>query len=343
MFIKLKIKTIVSLFLISAFCLSLLLPITSNAANSAASSVTVSLASSLPVVIDPGFGQPPASFNPLTATSEELHQYGFPPKPFDVKDAVYWEYAMEHAKYWVKPIQIPSLARYGFEGQIFTGVGTPYNGWAGYVVRSQDNSNMQFYGSSAYWNQPSYANGLNGEPTWTAFWTGIGGGSTANGTTGDIIQAGATSDATAYGGSEPYEFWVQNYYPNGPGAMYEAAPALKAGDWVETFVDYNGNGTSLAFLEDVSTDQYTQFNFNTPYYDGSSQESVNEEASYSNWGSVQFIDSDYYTYQSGGFPFANINYWRYIIGEMPPGITWSVPTYPPGSNSFTVNSTYSNP
>lgn len=66
----------------------------------------------LPAVIDQ-INEPPANFNPLKATSQELEKYGFPKKPTDVKALQEWENAMEHAKYYVKPEQKASTAVHG--------------------------------------------------------------------------------------------------------------------------------------------------------------------------------------------------------------------------------------
>jgi hypothetical protein len=322
---KLTLKKIVGLSLVLTICLSLLvLPLTGNAASIG---TRVSLASTLPVVINPDtvFEQPPANFNPLTATPEELQKYGFPAKPTNVKDAVNWEYAMEHAKQYVKPIQEPSLFRYGYLGDYFNGGTAGTLSWAGYVAPSVNNGNELYTETSAYWTQPSYVNN-----TWAGFWTGLGG---ANNTT-TIVQAGATSDANTYGGSSPYEFWMEDH-PNG--AIYEAAPVLNAGNEVYVYVEYIGNQQSNVFFENVTTQKYTSVPLTTLYYDGSSVDYVNEETNYSNWGSVNFSNCDYALSNGTNGPFTNLNYYRYISGA--PGYTWAIPAYPPTSNgSFTINS-----
>ncbi len=77
--------------------------------------------------------EPPANFNPLTATSAELSKYGFPEKPTSETELKAWEDAMAHAKYYVKPDQKPSTAVHGL-------FATDYSvNWAGYVVSYANN------------------------------------------------------------------------------------------------------------------------------------------------------------------------------------------------------------
>lgn len=50
--------------------------------------------------------KPPADFDLLKASPEELQKYHFPPKPNDEKALAGWTYAMEHAKHYVDPVII---------------------------------------------------------------------------------------------------------------------------------------------------------------------------------------------------------------------------------------------
>src|SRR5277367_2456800 len=52
---------------------------------------------------------PPKSFNPLTASDQDLEYYGFPPKPNEIaapKAFASWQKAMTASKIRVKPVQI---------------------------------------------------------------------------------------------------------------------------------------------------------------------------------------------------------------------------------------------
>jgi hypothetical protein len=308
-----SIKKIFRLFLVLAACLSLLgLPLTSNAASSTVPSIASSLPVVNPVITLP---QPPANFNPLTATPGDLQKYGFPAKPTDANALAGWEDAMKHAKQYVKPIQVPSLYRYTYIGDLYT------NLWAGYEAYSTHNSNEYYYGANACWYQPSWV--TSGD--WTAFWTGMGDG-------GYIFQAGATSGAQWYGGPSPYCFWVEDY-PNGP--VYEAAPALNPGNSVFVQVNYNGANVGYVWLENETTGQYTYItNFNVPYYSGYYVEWINEEANYSNWGPVNFWNCGYSDVLNGSDTyFGSLNLYRIINNKSGGEIVPTLPT----STSFTLN------
>jgi hypothetical protein len=323
MFKKLKIKTVASLFLALAVCLSLLLPLASNAGTVGTGP---SLASSLPVVVNNVIPQPPASFDPLTATPGDLQKYGFPAKPTNAEDLAAWDNVMKHAKQYVKPIQIPSLNRFGLVETWYNWVPETATPWAGYDVESGYNNTATFYSACADWYQPSYVG-----THWTAFWAGMGGEVPNN----DLIQAGACSGAEYYGGTAPYEFFVEDY-PNG--SIYEAAPALNAGDDVNVQVWYDGNSTGFVFLENETTNQYTEFDFNAPYFSGASAEWVNEETAESKWGSVNFWGCGDSTVLDGSCSlFTRQNYCRIVDGSNTGSFTWAAPSQTPGNSaSFTV-------
>jgi hypothetical protein len=112
--------------------------------------------------------QPPPDFNPLTATAQELQKYGFPRKPTDEEGAKRWEDMQEHAKYYVKPEQIPSTYVHGLVGTYNSEI------WAGYVVRGVDNkiggTAPKYYQASAQWTQPAYTG-----TAVASFWVGMDG------------------------------------------------------------------------------------------------------------------------------------------------------------------------
>lgn len=134
-------------------------------------------------------------------------------------------------------------------------------------------------------------------------------------------------------GVPPYCFWVQDY-PIGP--TYEAAPALKAGDNVFVEVDYLGNSLATAFLENETTGQYTTVPFNAPYFSKYYVEWVSEQSSYSNWGPVNFWGCGYSSALNGSCVYFNsLNLHPVIFNG--PGNGSVVPTQPPGTGSFTLN------
>ena len=230
-----------------------------------------------PVVAAPT--APPAGFNPLTASGSDLEKYGFPQRPTDPNALASWTKAMESAKHYVAPVQIPSTFAHG-----------DYTNWAGYEVDGSNNNNDTFYYTSSNWVQPAYSG--TSDPS---FWVGQGG---INGE--PLTQAGADSNASSVGGSTQYEFWVEDWPLN---TVWEASPVLYKNDEVYVNVTYKGS-TSTAFLDNESTGYYTSVNFSTPYYWGGSADYINEavNSTYNNWSSWNST-----TFTSGTLEWDNTN------------------------------------
>jgi hypothetical protein len=114
--------------------------------------------------------------------------------------------------------------------------------------------------------------------------------------------------------------------------VYEAAPALNAGNDVFVQINYAGSSIGYVWLENETTGQYTYItNFNVPYYSDQYVEWINEEATYSNWGSVNFWGCGYaYAINGSCTPFGSLNLYRIIHYDA------VLPTAPPGTSSFTV-------
>ncbi|HKU57620.1 MAG TPA: hypothetical protein VJP41_11430 [Gaiellaceae bacterium] len=58
------------------------------------------------------YPQPPAGFDPVTATAAQLREYGFPPRPAGRPSSAAagaWRYAMSHALYPDPPEQVCSI------------------------------------------------------------------------------------------------------------------------------------------------------------------------------------------------------------------------------------------
>jgi hypothetical protein len=262
---------------------------------------------------------PPVNFNPLVATSAELLKYGFPDRPTDERELSTWENAMAHAKYYVKPDQKPSTAVHGLVGTVYS------TNWAGYVVNCTDNIRNGYTPKytvvHGFWTQPTYSGSAD-----PSFWMGIGGwvGSSC------VVQAGADSNALAIGGSSRYEFWVEDYPL---GTIWQAQPAVSGGNQLYVSVVYNG-ATSMAFLENATTGQYTSVVFNTPYYDGKSADYIYEAVGvptlpYGSWGSTQFLQCTLCWKDSSGASgagyFTNYNYTK-VIMRTSGGVTKAVPS-----------------
>jgi len=263
---------------------------------------------------------PPDNFTPLTATPEDLKKYGFPQKPTNSTDLKEWKNAMENAKHYVKPIQTPSTSIHGLYS-----TGYAYN-WAGYAVQSVYNGGVNYTRAWAQWNQPSYSGSAD-----PSFWVGVGGYIYSG-----LVQAGADSNAPAQGGSNRYEFWVEDA-PDG--TIWEAAPAVSGGDNLYVIVEYHGSQSS-AFLENVTTGNYTIVYFNSPHYDGTCAEIMHEAPGYvyGSWGTMNFTNANVGTSTSSGL-FTNYNYTKVIMTNNG-GSSGSWEAYPSSASngSFSVSS-----
>ena len=276
---------------------------------------------SIPTLAPP-LAVPPPNFNPLTATDQELQQYGFPSRPSDAKELQEWENVMQYAKQYVKPDQHPSSFIHGL---VRTSTSSH---WAGYVVNGTDNKingNAPLYTqATGEWTQPTYS----GTNAVASLWVGMGGWTGSS----SIVQAGADSNVP---GSTKYEFWVEDAPA---GTVWEATPVVNAGNILYVDVQYGGS-TSTAFLLNSSTTQYTTVSFNTPNYDGKSADYIYEAINYPpypSWGSSAFSSC---LLSSNLFGITDFDSFGYEQINMKSGSTlhgW--PSTSPSNASFTMYS-----
>lgn len=128
------------------------------------------------------FSQPPAGFDPTTATDTQLAEYGFPQRP--VGDASspavqLWRLAIAHAKAYVAPSPVCTTATFYLQTS---------GNWAGYVASHAYYNNVHFTWAESAW----VVRGVPADDNSTcyswpcapgaAFWTGTG--------LNDIIQGG---------------------------------------------------------------------------------------------------------------------------------------------------------
>lgn len=244
---------------------------------------------------------PPSGFNPLQATPAQLKMYGFPAKPTNATELGTWTTAMEDAKTYDVPEQTQSN---------FTHAQYAPN-WAGYVAPSSG-----VYDVASTWVQPSYSEGDDLRPSDPSFWVGMGGINS-----NDIVQAGADSGANNDGGSTQYEFWVEDYSLNTTTnkTHWQAKPVVNPGDTLYVDVTYEGS-TSSAFLENESTGHYTTVSFNTPNYDGSTADFINEAVytspfhytDWSSWNKTTFSGAQF-SYNNGGGELVSFPATKYIM------------------------------
>ncbi len=116
--------------------------------------------------------------------------------------------------------------------------------WAGYVVNSNDDSG--FSAVSGQWTEPRVDCTANSQPTYSAYWVGLGGGGQQSSA---LEQIGTQGDCST-GGTATYYAW----YELVPSAPVKLSLAIHPGDsiWARTAV--NGDQVSL-FITNQTTHQ----------------------------------------------------------------------------------------
>jgi hypothetical protein len=140
---------------------------------------------------------------------------------------------------------IPALACFAIAAPAFaaTQEGASEN-WAGYVVTSNDDSG--FSAVSGQWTQTQVACTANSEPSYSAYWVGLGGGGQESSA---LEQIGTQADCSS-AGEATYYAW----YELVPSAPVKLSLTIKSGDsiWARTAV--SGDRVSL-FITDQTTHQ----------------------------------------------------------------------------------------
>jgi hypothetical protein len=116
--------------------------------------------------------------------------------------------------------------------------------WAGYVVNSNDGSG--FSAVSGQWKTPSVDCTANAQPSYSAYWVGLGGGGEQSSA---LEQIGTQADCDASGNATYYA-----WYELVPSAPVKLSLAIQPGDsiWARTAVD--GDQVSL-YITDRTTHQ----------------------------------------------------------------------------------------
>ncbi|HEX3616266.1 MAG TPA: G1 family glutamic endopeptidase [Solirubrobacteraceae bacterium] len=140
---------------------------------------------------------------------------------------------------------IPALACLAFAAPAFaaTQEGASEN-WAGYVVTSNDDSG--FSAVSGQWTESKVACTANSQPSYSAYWVGLGGGGESSSA---LEQIGTQADCSS-AGKATYYAW----YELVPSAPVKLALTIRPGDniWARTAV--NGDRVSL-YITDRSSHQ----------------------------------------------------------------------------------------
>jgi hypothetical protein len=254
---------------------------------------------------------PPAGFDPLTASTALLREYGLPAPPPTSNTGAYavWEQAVEDAHVYVAPQQSCSSTEHvGMQAPSGTShtVQTSAN-WAGHKEPHTKVTSALLRGGESTWVQPSVAGNCTYHTYKSApdasFWMGISTISTKY-----IIQSGADSIATC---TPTYKFWLEDL-PRG--TLWESTPATTAGDTSYVNFEYNGAGYTTFLMENETTGKYTTVYITTPTPGQTEADFINERlgAYLPDFGTVP-VRKNYFwtattTYGLGGGTYNNIVY-----------------------------------
>jgi len=223
------------------------------------------------------FDAPPAGFDPISASDQDLQYHGFAPRPnqnTEPKAYASWVKAMQHSK----TRMVPSLE----QTTIFHGPANrqklanpteaasnaslslqPSNtlyssNWSGYV----DFSGASSYGSSSYYYvvndmvvPVAQQAGCDGGWDWGSEWNGIDGWGS-----GDVLQAGVEFDAYCSGTTKSafYSAWYE-WYPYGE-VRVSSLPVVP-GDDIFVEVWHTSSTQGYAYVVNLNTNQYFDIGF----------------------------------------------------------------------------------
>jgi hypothetical protein len=278
---------------------------------------------------------PPAGFDPIAASDQDLAYYGFPPRPDQVaqpKAYGTWVKAMTHSKTRVTP-SLNQTAIYhgpaqvrknanptaveGSAGPLLQPSNTLYSSnWSGYV----DFSGASSYGSTSYYYivndmvvpvAEQAPGACTGGWDWGSEWNGIDGWGS-----GDVLQAGVEFDAYCSGSTRSsfYSAWYE-WYPYGE-VRISSLPVIN-GDDIFVEVWHTSSTQGYAYIVNDTTDKYVEVGFTAyPGYAlvGNSAEWVVERptvggslSTLTNYTAIPFYDAYAYTESSSFYDMANGN------------------------------------
>ena len=277
---------------------------------------------------------PPAGFDPIAASDEELAYHGFPPRPNSTTEAkAYetWTKAMKASKTRIVPKLEQTTIFHGpskpgkaanptaVEGNSSVPTGKASNvsysyNWSGYV----DFSGASSYGSASYYYIVNHMvvpvaqqafGACTGGWDWGSEWNGIDGWGSP-----DVLQAGVEFDAYCSGGYKAayYSAWYE-WYPYGE-VRISSLP-VTAGDDVFVEVWHTSPTQGYAYLVNYNTNTAVEVGFTAyPGYPlvGNSAEWIAERpsvggslATLTNYIMIPFWDAYAYTESYAFYDVAN--------------------------------------
>jgi hypothetical protein len=219
---------------------------------------------------------PPAGFNPLVASDQQLDQYGFPPRP-DPKvapsDYAVWQSVVTAPVRRVIPHQQMTTLRNGPAVILSTSrglhpplttkaVGTTTPNWSGYGIIDSANpfkaSKSTIYGIFMVPAVQQGAGKCTGGWDYSAAWVGFDGLNSS-----DLLQAGVEADAYCASGTarQQYYAWYE-WYPNNE--VRVSAPAIAPGDQIYVYVWNTGLTTGHYYIQNMTQRTSSSLQFTAP-------------------------------------------------------------------------------
>lgn len=168
------------------------------------------------------FNSPPAGFNAITASDQDLATYGFPPRPSDPAGYSKWSKAMASSKTrWNGELQHTGMysgpARAAHALPASAGMSAPttidYFNWSGFIntnTLTKYNTTSSFFMVLSEFNVPTVSQAVSacdGGWDWEVSWNGIDGNRDQNA----LLQGGSASGAYCSGSSKQWSYyaWVE--------------------------------------------------------------------------------------------------------------------------------------
>jgi|GEM_PF-4595412 len=188
--------------------------------------------------------RPPAGFNPLTASTQSLQQFGFPERPSNPQQQILWKKAVE-GSHWV----YPTFRKSNFKTVLLTAA----NHWSGMIYNSNASRVV------GWWNQPFAYAPTAYQPAYSADWVGLGG---INGT--PLIQGGTFSNVKSGGGEQYNAFYeiVGTSANTGNNSVFIQGLNNQPGDQIYCdiwFTTTSGIGTANFYYHDLTNNNATSF------------------------------------------------------------------------------------
>ncbi|MBR0086954.1 MAG: hypothetical protein IJL98_04360 [Lachnospiraceae bacterium] len=180
--------------------------------------------------------KPPKNFDPLTASDEDLKEYGFPERPNDPEGLAFWESLYEPHPVFVDPeIEEGDMPLTSLPEMLSGSVKAKYsNNWSGVI-----NSGTA-YGANGIITVPSVSTTSIYKPAHCASWIGIGGTTTNEA----LAQLGCDGHINA-DGSVQYQTFYQTIGTSASSIpQYITAPSISPGDnlFVSVWLEYLSSG-----------------------------------------------------------------------------------------------------